>query len=106
MRDTLDNRYPHIVQESGMGPEQARVLGTGMHAWEIVWVARNYPDISVMAERLNIDRALLQEGMRYAAEFPSEVTAAIEHIDSITLDDLRALLPGIKAVTFDPDVPA
>ena len=105
VHQAADSRYPHIVQEPGKGPEQARVLGTGMHAWEIAWVARNYPDLSAMAECLNIDRSLLEEGMRYAAEHPSEVAAAIEHIDSITLDDLRALLPGIRVATFDPDTP-
>jgi hypothetical protein len=105
MRDALESQYPHIVQEPGGGPEQARVLGTGMRAWEIVWVADKYPDLSAMADSLNIDRDLLEEGMRYADEYPSEVTAAVNHIDSITLDDLRTLLPGIREVILDPDSP-
>ncbi|MGI8824274.1 MAG: hypothetical protein ACR2JC_01250 [Chloroflexota bacterium] len=96
---------PHIIQEPDGGPEQARVLGTGMHVWEIVWVARNYPDLSAMADSLDVDRSLLEEGMRYAAEYPSEVAVAIQHIDSVTLDDFRALLPGMKVATFDPDAP-
>lgn len=105
MYRTVDSQYPHVVQEPGKGPEQARVLGTGMHAWEIAWVARNYPDLSAMADSLDISPSLLEEGMRYAAEYPAEVEAAIVRVDSITLEDLRALLPAITVVTFDPHEP-
>ena len=106
MRHSIDSRYPHIVPEPGKGPEQARVLGTGMHVWEIAWIARNYPDLPAMAESLNIDCSLLDEGVRYAGEYPSAVAAAIDHIDSITLDDLRVLLPDIKISSFEPDAPS
>lgn len=106
LRDTLENQYPHVIQEPGRGPEQARVLGTGMHAWEIVWVADKYPDLSAMADSLNVDRDLLEEGIRYAAEHPSEVATAIDHIDSVTREDLQTLLPGMKIVTPDPDTPS
>lgn len=53
--DIVDNRYVPIVQEPGKGPEEARVLGTGMHVWEIAWTARNYADLGEMAESLNLD---------------------------------------------------
>jgi hypothetical protein len=103
MKHVIDRQYPHIVEEPGKGPEYARVLGTGMHVWELAWVARAYPDLSGMAESLKIDDALLEEGMRYAAHYPAEVAAAIERADSVTLDDLRALLPGIGVVTVNLD---
>jgi uncharacterized protein (DUF433 family) len=105
MHRTADSQYPHIVQEPGKGPEQARILGTGMHAWEIVWAARSYPDLEVMSNSLKIDRSLLEEGMRYAAEYPVEIAAAVNLIDSMTLDELRTLLPGMTVVSFDPAYP-
>lgn len=102
MHDTLDSHYSHILPEPDKGPADARVLGTGMHVWEIAWTARNYDNLDEMAESLGLDCSLLEEGMRFAGEHPKEVAAAIEDNDSWTFERLREVLPGIRL--FSPSI--
>lgn len=103
MHDTFDSRYSHIVPEFGMSPADARVLGTGMHVWEIAWTARYYDSLPEMAESLNLDRDLLREGMRYAEGHSEAVDAAVQANDLVALDDLRLVLPGLKVFSFEND---
>lgn len=104
MNDTVDKRYSHIIYEPEKGPADARVLGTGMHVWEIVWAARNYDNLDVMAESLNLERALLEEGVCYAAEYSAEVEAAIAENDAWTFQRLQEVLPAIQP--FSPVIDA
>lgn len=101
MHETLDSQYAHVVATPGKGPADALVLGTGMHVWEIAWTARHYDTVEAMAEGLKLDRALLEEGMRFAEAYPDEVAAAVAENDAVTLEDLRALFPGLTVFTFE-----
>src|SRR5438067_1695463 len=96
MHDIADSRYPHIVHEPRKGPADARVLGTGMHAWEIDWTARHYEGLDARSKDLDVDLDLLEEGMAYAAEHPAEVAAAIAENDSWTFERLQQALPAIQ----------
>lgn len=95
MQEAVGGGYSHVVAEPGKGPADACVLGTGMQVWEIAWAARN-DDLDAMAQSLNLDRDLLDEGMRYAAEHPAEVEAAIAENGSWTFERLQEVLPDIR----------
>jgi nitrogen fixation-related uncharacterized protein len=73
-----------------------------MRVWEIAWAARNYDDLEGMAESLNLDRDLLDEGTRYAAEHPEAVRAAIAENEAWTFERLQKVLPGIEL--FSPAI--
>jgi uncharacterized protein (DUF433 family) len=102
VHEAVNQDYSHVVAEPGDGPADARVLGTGMRVWEIAWAARNYDDLDSMAESLNLDRDLLEEGMRCAAEHADEVEAAIAENEAWTFERLQQVLPGIQL--FSPAI--
>jgi hypothetical protein len=94
--------FPHISTRMVNDAPEAFVLGTGLSIWEIAWLARSYNgDAEAVARHTMADRALIEEGLRYAAAHPSQVDAEIRQHTEVSLEELRALLPGIRVVEVD-----
>lgn len=94
-------RFPHVrFRVTAVGPE-AYVVGTGLAIWEVAWLARTYGDAETVAEQIFADPTLVAEGLRYAAEHPAQVDAEIRQHTEVTVEELKALLPGIQIIEDD-----
>jgi hypothetical protein len=76
---------------------QAFVLSTGLAAWELVKLSRAFDcDPVATAEYLQLDPALVAEGLEYARLHPDEISAAIRNHESFDLEKLSRVLPGLE----------
>ncbi len=97
-------RFPHVRTRIVNEEPDTFVLGTGLSIWEIAWLARCYgSDPYAIARHTLADPALVEEGLRYTAERPDEVEIEIQRHTEVALEDLQAMLPGIRVVTVDID---
>lgn len=97
-------RFPHVRVRMANGQPEAFVLDTGLSIWEVAWLARTYHgDIGAVVRHTLADRELIEEGVRYAAEHVDEIDAEIVRHTEVSLEELQALLPGMRVVTLDLD---
>jgi uncharacterized protein (DUF433 family) len=84
--------------------KEAYIPGTGLAVWEIAWIARYRDgDAEAVADDLGIDCALVRAALDYAAEHYVEIELQIHQHVSWTEEEIRRLMPGARAVSFDPD---
>jgi uncharacterized protein (DUF433 family) len=76
---------------------QTYIQGSTLAVWEVVQLIRDYSgDLAAVAAHLEWPETRVRAALNYADSFPEEIDTAIAEDESITLDDLKRLLPHIE----------
>lgn len=98
------NEFPHIAIRSVEGMPEAYLPGTGLSVWEIAWLGRAYSGAAhAIAEHTGAGPDLVEEGLRYAAEYCQEIDEEIVRHTERPLEDLLEMFPGMRVVSIEPD---
>ncbi|HLJ69549.1 MAG TPA: hypothetical protein VKX16_19510 [Chloroflexota bacterium] len=93
----------HIAFRTVEGRE-AYLPGTGLTVWEIAWIAQGYEgDVEATARHLEIECALVQEALVYAADHQIEIETQIHEHVSWTADEIARLLPRARGIKIPPE---
>jgi uncharacterized protein (DUF433 family) len=95
MRADEGKEFPHVFLYRSSSGTQARVRGTGLAVWELVRLVRTLGSAVEVASHLEIDPALVEESLSYADQHPAGIEEAIGRHESLTLERLRSMLPGL-----------
>jgi len=98
------NRFAHIEFRSFNGERHACVKGH-LQVWQVIEVAQEYDmDVNRTAKHLGLTVDQVQAAFHYYEAYPAEVDTVIEHNRSLTFDDVKRLLPGVRL--FEVNLPA
>ena len=107
---TLTDRsdlFPHVSTRTVNDKPEPYLPGTGLAVWEIVWLWRAYEgDMDALMEHfrgLPITRELAGEALAYARTYPDAIDPVVTAVETMTLERLRELLPGIQPFPPDPE---
>jgi hypothetical protein len=105
-RDEL-TRFPHVAIRDAEGVEEVYVRDSGLAIWEIAWLGRMYDGnaVEIAANHAAAAPELIEEGLRYAAEHLSEIETEIARHTERPLEELLALLPSMRIISFREDGP-
>lgn len=85
-RDTPVGRQPYLA-------------GTRLAVWMVVAIVRSYHgNLPAAAKHLRKPTLLLEAAMSYAQAYPEEIEEAIRQNESVSDEELRRLLPGMKTI--------
>jgi uncharacterized protein (DUF433 family) len=100
--DRTPRRFPHVEVRVVDGEPEPYIPSTGLAVWEVAWLARAYDgDAEAIARHTLVDRELIEEGLRYAAEHTDEIDAQIALHTERSLEELLELLPSMRVLTVD-----
>lgn len=91
--------HPYIEFRDSMVGRQAYVSGSSLAVWEVMMIARNFPEharIAATARHLAWPLPRVQAALRYAEDFAEEIDAALADNDSYDFARLARELPGAR----------
>jgi uncharacterized protein (DUF433 family) len=78
---------------------QAYLAGTRLAVWMVVAIIRSYGNhLPAAAKHLRKPTLLLEAALNYARAYPEEIEAAIRRNESVSAEELRRLLPGMRTI--------
>jgi uncharacterized protein (DUF433 family) len=95
-----EEQHSQIAFRDSPAGREAHVMGSGLAVWEVVLINRAHGgDVRPTAGHLGIPAASVQAALRYAADYPEEINAALEETDAVDFTALQRILPDIQRVS-------
>jgi uncharacterized protein (DUF433 family) len=101
LREKLrEEEFPFLEFRDSAAGRQAFVKGRRVTVWQVLLLARDYEmNAERVAEHLQFPLDWVVSALQYAKAFPQEIEPIVEEVESMTIEDLRRILPSIQEFT-------